>query len=42
MVVRLSKAFGGMPETWLAMQAAYDLARVNETPTCGWNCRRHD
>lgn len=28
MAVRLSKAFGGVPETWLAMQAAYDLAQV--------------
>jgi antitoxin HigA-1 len=28
MAVRLSKAFGGEAETWLAMQAAYDLAQL--------------
>ncbi len=28
MAVRLSKAFGSTPETWLQMQAAYDLAQV--------------
>ena len=28
MAVRLSKAFGGTAETWLAMQAAYDLAQL--------------
>ena len=27
MAYRLSKAFGSTPETWLAMQLAYDLAR---------------
>ncbi len=32
MAVRLAKAFGSTAETWLAMQAAYDLAQV----------RRHD
>lgn len=26
MAIRLSKAFGGTPETWLNMQSAYDLA----------------
>ena len=26
MAIRLSKAFGSMPETWLRMQLAYDLA----------------
>ena len=26
--VRLSKAFGSTPETWLKMQLAYDLAQV--------------
>jgi antitoxin HigA-1 len=31
MAVRLSKAFGGVPETWLAMQAAYDLAQVRRS-----------
>jgi len=25
MAIRLSKAFGASPETWLGMQAAYDL-----------------
>ncbi|HEX3871171.1 MAG TPA: HigA family addiction module antitoxin [Pirellulales bacterium] len=28
MAVRLSKAFGSTAETWLRMQAAYDLAQV--------------
>ena len=28
MAVRLSKAFGSSPETWLGMQADYDLAHV--------------
>lgn len=28
MAIRLSKAFGGSPETWLALQAAYDLAQA--------------
>jgi addiction module HigA family antidote len=28
MAVRLSKAFGGEAETWLAMQAAFDLAQL--------------
>jgi addiction module HigA family antidote len=28
MAVRLSKAFGGTPETWLRLQAAYDLAQI--------------
>lgn len=26
MAIRLSKAFGSTPETWVRMQAAYDLA----------------
>lgn len=32
MAIRLSKAFGSTPETWLRMQLAYDLAaaRKNE------------
>src|SRR5260370_24226646 len=30
MAIRLSKAFGSSPETWLGMQMAYDL----------WNARR--
>ena len=28
MAVRLSKAFGSTPETWVRMQSAYDLAAV--------------
>jgi addiction module HigA family antidote len=28
MAVRLAKVFGGGAETWLRMQAAYDLAQV--------------
>jgi addiction module HigA family antidote len=28
MAVRLSKAFGSSPETWLGMQADYNLAEV--------------
>ena len=28
MAIRLSKAFGSTPETWLEMQMAYDLWRV--------------
>ena len=28
MAIRLSKAFGSTPETWIAMQAAYDLAQA--------------
>jgi antitoxin HigA-1 len=33
MAIRLSKAFGSTPETWLRMQVAYDLAlaRKNES-----------
>ena len=30
MAVRLSKAFGSTPETWLGMQMAYDLWQVRE------------
>jgi addiction module HigA family antidote len=30
MAVRLAKAFGSTAETWVRMQAAYDLARVLE------------
>ncbi len=29
MAVHLSKAFGASPESWLALQAQYDLAHVN-------------
>lgn len=28
MAIRLSKAFGSSPETWLGMQMAYDLRQV--------------
>ena len=28
MAIRLSKAFGSAPETWLRMQVAYDLAQA--------------
>jgi addiction module HigA family antidote len=28
MAIRLSKAFGGVPETWLRLQLAYDLAQA--------------
>lgn len=28
MAIRLSKAFGGSPETWLKMQLDYDLAKA--------------
>ena len=31
MAVRLSKAFGSSPETWLGMQMAYDLWRTLES-----------
>ena len=30
MAIRLEKAFGGSAETWLRMQAAYDLAQVEK------------
>lgn len=30
MAVRLSKAFGSSPETWLSMQMAYDLWQARE------------
>ena len=30
MAIRLDKAFGGGAETWLRLQAAYDLARAIE------------
>ena len=28
MAIRLSKAFGRSPESWLALQSAYDLAQI--------------
>jgi addiction module HigA family antidote len=30
MALRLSKAFGGQPETWLQVQMAYDLAQARK------------
>ena len=30
MAIRLEKAFGGGAETWLRMQAAYDLAQAKK------------
>ena len=30
MAIRLSKAFGSTPETWIRMQAAYDIARAQQ------------
>jgi addiction module HigA family antidote len=30
MAIRLTKAFGSTPETWLRMQLSYDLARARE------------
>jgi len=31
MAIRLTKAFGSTPETWLRMQVAYDLAAARKT-----------
>ena len=30
MAIRLSKAFGSTPETWLGMQTAYDLWQARD------------
>jgi addiction module HigA family antidote len=30
MAIRLDKAFGGGPETWLRLQVAYDLAQAEK------------
>jgi antitoxin HigA-1 len=30
MAIRLSKAFGSTPETWLRMRLAYDLAQAQK------------
>jgi antitoxin HigA-1 len=30
MAMRLSKAFGSTPDTWLGMQSAYDLAQLRD------------
>ena len=32
MAIRLSKAFGSTPETWLGMQMAYDLWQARSRP----------
>ncbi len=31
MAIRLTKAFGSTPETWLGMQVAYDLAEARKS-----------
>ncbi|MEM9990844.1 MAG: HigA family addiction module antitoxin [Bacteroidota bacterium] len=31
MAIRLSQAFGSTAETWLKMQFAYDLSKLNDT-----------
>jgi plasmid maintenance system antidote protein VapI len=31
MAIRLTKAFGSTPETWLGMQLAYDLAPARKS-----------
>ncbi|HMH09978.1 MAG TPA: HigA family addiction module antitoxin [Candidatus Nitrosopolaris rasttigaisensis] len=31
MAIRLSRAFGRSPESWLALQSAYDLAQIVES-----------
>ena len=33
MAIRLSRAFGGSPESWLRLQMAYDLAQVQDEPS---------
>ncbi|MEM8963010.1 MAG: HigA family addiction module antitoxin [Acidobacteriota bacterium] len=30
MAIRLAKAFGGRPDVWVRMQAAYDIARARK------------
>ena len=34
MAIRLSKAFGSTPETWLGMQMAYDLWPIGQLSGC--------
>ena len=41
MAIRLSKAFGSTPETWLRMQSAYDLAVARKTAS-RINVKRYD
>jgi len=40
MAIRLSKAFGGVPDTWLKMQLAYDLAQLRRRGD-GVNIKRY-
>ncbi|HZV87789.1 MAG TPA: HigA family addiction module antitoxin [Candidatus Binatus sp.] len=40
MAMRLSKAFGSTPETWLRMQLAYDLAAARKTKAIFIKVRR--
>jgi addiction module HigA family antidote len=40
MAIRLSKAFGGNPETWLRMQMAYDLAEALKNESAIKVCRQ--
>ena len=39
MAIRLSKAFGSTPETWLGMQMAYDLWQAQTAPWWPERCR---
>jgi addiction module HigA family antidote len=41
MAIRLSKAFGSTPETWLRMQLAYDLAQARKFEGKIKVCRQH-
>jgi antitoxin HigA-1 len=41
MAIRLSKAFGSTPETWLRMQLAYDLAAACKNESKIKVCRQH-
>ena len=41
MAIRLSKAFGSTPETWLRMQLAYDLAQARKHESKIKVCRQH-
>jgi addiction module HigA family antidote len=41
MAIRLSKAFGSTPETWLRMQLAYDLAQARKDESKIKARRRH-
>jgi addiction module HigA family antidote len=42
MAIRLSKAFGSTPETWLRMQLAYDLAAARKNESSIKVRRQHD